>query len=155
MAPDSAAPPLTPARALGLAAAAAAVHGAFDALASVIPGCAPPYLRLADASDAFKLLSPFAVSAASSCVSGAIGAMMAGALEPGSRRAVPLATLVTGFWLFSALLSWYLWFATPWAAALPGLLAGLPRGAVVGLVLARLGGPRRLAGQAAASASPP
>ena len=138
------APPHTLPRALGLAGAAAALHGAFDAATFRLPWIGPPYLKLEDASEAFRFLSPLTVSVATSCVSGVIAAIAAGALEPSARRTGPLAALVTGFWLFSALLSWLLWFETPWPAAVAGLAAGVPRGLAVGLVLARIAGPPRV-----------
>jgi hypothetical protein len=142
--PDVAAPPPRAASGVVLAGAAAAVHALFDLLGLALPWVAPPYLRLAEAPDAFRDLPPLAVIAATSCVSGAIDGILVAALEPAARRPRVIGALVGGFWLFSAALCWSVWFATPLGRAAPGLALAAARGAAAGWALARLArGPAR------------
>jgi len=141
MAPSAAAPSLL--RTLIPAAAAAAAHLAFDAAASLVPWLRPPYLRFEDLPEVFRELpfvsAPVAVSLAASAVGGILAAISLLAVEPSEPRRLRLVTmLVTGLWLFSALLSWLTWLSTPLAAVLPGILAGIPRGLTVGWLLWRL-----------------
>jgi hypothetical protein len=142
--PDAALPPPRAAHGVVLAAGAAVVHAAFDLVGVALPWLAPPYLRLTEAPEAFQALPPLAVVAAASCVSGAIDGILVAALEPAARRPRLIGALVGGFWLFSALLCWSVWFATPLGAALPGLALAAGRGAAAGWALSRLA--RRRAG---------
>jgi hypothetical protein len=132
------APPLTSRRVAALAIAAAALHGAFDAVLYRVPGLVPPYLRLSDAPEAFQMLSPLAVSIAASCVSAVIAVIAVGAIEAPHRSWRTIGLAVTGFWVFSAALMRATWLSTPWSTTALALLAGVPRGFVIGWVLARL-----------------
>lgn len=108
------------------------LHGGFDAITSWIPGLAPPYLRLRDAPEEFQLLSPIGVSVAVSCVSGLIAVISVAALLQAQRRPAVLAAMITGFWLFSAILLRVVWLSTPWSATVIALVPGFVRGVVVG-----------------------
>lgn len=131
--------PLSGARLAVLGLVAAALHAAFDAASSLFGPTTPPYLRLEDWPEAFRLLSPFAVSLTASCVSGVIAVIaVAVAAQP---RALVLGALVAGFWIFSASLTRLVWLATPWPTALLGIALGVPRGLAIGWVLARLAPP--------------
>jgi hypothetical protein len=129
-------PTLSGRRVAALAAAAAALHGAFDAICYRIPLAAPPYLRLEDAPEAFQMLSPVAVSIAVCSVSGIIGAIAVTVVQPRQRRPLVLGSIVTAFWMFSAVLMRLFWLSTPWSVTAVGLLLGLPRGLAVGWCLA-------------------
>jgi hypothetical protein len=83
-------------------------------------------------------------------VSGLIAAMMVSALDPPRRRLGTIAALVTGFWIFSALLTRAVWLATPWPVTLAAVACGVPRGLAVGWAAARLARPA----PGAAAASP-
>ena len=144
--PGTARPPARR-RTAALAALAAAVHLAFDAAQSAVGWLRPPYLRFEDMPEAFRELpfvsAPVAVSVASAAVGGILAAIALAAVEERApHRLRLLVTLVTGFWLFSAVLSWATWLATPFLAALPGILLGVPRGLAVGWLLWRLSPPR-------------
>jgi hypothetical protein len=119
----------------------ATAHAAFDLAGLALPWIAPPYLRLGEAPEAFRALPPLAVIAAASCVSGAIDGILVTALEPAARRPALVGALVGGFWLFSAVLCWSVWFETPLALAAPGLALGVARGAAGGWALSRLARP--------------
>ncbi len=136
------APALSGRRVAAVAAVAAALHGAFDAVCYRVRPLAPPYLRLWDAPEEFQMLSPAAVSVAASCVSGVIAVIAVGAVLPRQRRPLVLGAIITAFWLFSAILLRLVWLATPWGTTLLALLAGVPRGLAVGWVVARLSAPR-------------
>ena len=118
---------------------AAALHGAFDAVTYAVPAMVPPYLRLWDAPEVFQTLSPIGISVAVSCVSGVIAVISTAAVEPRHRRAATLAMMITGFWLFSAILLRAVWLSTPWGTIALSLVMGVPRGAAVGWAAARLG----------------
>ena len=130
--------PLSGARLAVLGLVAAALHAAFDAASSRFGPTTPPYLRLEDWPEAFRLLSPFAVSLTASCVSGVIAVIAVVVAAPARRRGLVLGALVAGFWIFSASLTRLVWLATPWPSALVGIALGVPRGLVIGWVLARL-----------------
>lgn len=117
---------------------AAVLHGAFDAVTAQFPALVPPYLRLNDAPEEFQMLSPVAVSIAVSSVSGIIAVICVAALLPAHRRPRVLAGMITGFWVFSAVLLRLVWLTTPWGTVGWTLLAGAARGAAVGSVVARL-----------------
>lgn len=127
-----------PGKMAALGAVAAALHGAFDLAAASFGPTTPPYLRTADLPEAFQALSPVAVGVAASCVSGVIAVIALLATEGARRRGLALGATITGFWLLSAALMRLVWLDTPWATAAWGLAAGLPRGFVVGGVLAAL-----------------
>jgi hypothetical protein len=96
-----------------------------------------------DMPEAFRQLpfvsAPVAVSLASGVVGGLLAAIALLAVEPDApRRFSLLAGLVTGFWLLSAVLTWLVWLETPFLAALPGILLGIPRGLAIGWLLWRL-----------------
>jgi hypothetical protein len=138
--------PAPPRRIASLGALAALVHLALDALLSPFPWARPPWLRLEDMPEAFRELplvsASVAVSIAASVVGGLLAAIAVAAVEPGApRRGRMLAGLVTGFWLFSAVLTWLTWLQTPFLVALPGILLGIPRGLAVGWLLWRLSPP--------------
>ncbi len=124
--------------------AAAALHGGFDAIAYRISPQVPPYLRLSDAPEAFQMLSPVAVSIAASCVSALIAVIAIGAIEAPRRNWRTIGIAVTAFWVFSAALMRATWLSTPWTITACALLAGVPRGLVIGFVLTRLLSSRRL-----------
>jgi hypothetical protein len=134
--------------ALGLTAAA--LHAAFDAAAASWSPATPPYLRTADMPDAFQTLSPVTISVAASCVSGLIAVIALLVTERARRRGLAIGAVVTGFWLLSAVLMRLVWLDTPWLTTAVGLLAGVPRGFVIGGVLAALAERR----ERAASAGP-
>ncbi len=135
--------------ALGLAAAA--LHAAFDAAAASWPPATPPYLRTSDMPDAFQTLSPVTISVAASCVSGLIAVIALLVTERARRRGLAIGAVVTGFWLLSAALMRLVWLDTPWLTTAVGLLAGVPRGFIIGAVLAALAESR----ERAASPGPP
>lgn len=117
---------------------AALLHGAFDAICYRVPLLVPPYLRLDDAPEEFRMLSPLGVSIAVSCVSGLIAIISVAALLPTQRRPAVLGGMITGFWLFSAVLLRIVWLTTPWGAIVVALLPGFVRGAVIGWLAAVL-----------------
>jgi len=125
--------------------AAGLLHLAADALLGRIPWARPPYLRLEDMPEPFRELpfvsAPLAVSVAASVVGGILAAIALAAVEPNApRRSRAVTGLVTGFWLFTALLSWATWLSTPFLAALPGIALGIPRGLLVGWAALRAAG---------------
>lgn len=122
----------------GIGVLAALIHGGFDFVTSLIPVLVPPYLRLGDAPAEFQFLSPVAVSVAVSCVSGIIAVISVAAVLPEQRRTPVLAGMITGFWLFSAVLLRIVWLSTPWSSILIALLPGFARGALIGWVAATL-----------------
>jgi hypothetical protein len=117
---------------------AALLHGVLDAVTARFPLLVPPYLRLADAPEEFRMLSPVAVSIAVSCVSGVIAVISVAALLPSQRRAPIIAGMITGFWLFSAVLLRLVWLSTPWGTTVVALVPGFVRGAVVGWAAAAI-----------------
>jgi len=125
-----------------LGAAAALVHLGFDVACGAISWARPPYLRTEDLPEVFRML-PFvsasvAVSVAASAVSGLLAVIALLAVEPDApRRRRQITGIVTGFWLFTALLTWLVWLSTPFTRALPGIALGLPRGLAVGWLLWR------------------
>lgn len=131
------APTLSGRRIAALGVLAAAIHAAFDALSYRLDAVAPPYLRLWDGPEEFRMLSPVAVSIAASCVSGVIAVIAFGAVQPRQRRPLVLGTVVAGFWIFSAALLRAVWLATPWGTTALALLGGIPRGLAVGWAMAR------------------
>jgi hypothetical protein len=138
--------PTSPRRAAALGALAALAHLLLDAAVSRAPWARPPWLRMEDMPEAFRQLpfasAPVAVSLGASGVGGLIAVISLLAVEPDApRRRLLLVGLVTGFWLFSALLTWLVWLETPFLVALPGILLGIPRGLVVGWLLWRLSPP--------------
>jgi hypothetical protein len=110
----------------------AALHAAFDAITAQVQLLRPPYLRLSDAPEEFQMLSPIAVSIAVCCVSGVIAVISVAAVLPQQRRPGLLAGMITGFWLFSAVLLRAVWLSTPWSTTVIALVPGLVRGAVIG-----------------------
>lgn len=129
-------------RTAALAAGAALLHLGFDIACSAVSWARPPYLRTEDLPEVFRELpfvsAPVAVSLAASAVSGILAAIALAAVEPGApRRRRQLVGIVTGFWLFTALLTWLVWLSTPFVRALPGIALGLPRGLAVGWLLWR------------------
>ncbi len=127
-------------RAAAIVLTAAALHAAFDAVTYRLPWTAPPYLRLQDAPEAFRTLSPVAVSLPTSIVGGVIALIAVAALEPRHRRAATLGAVITGFWLLSAALMRVVWLSTPWSVTLVALLAGVPRGFAIGWCVGRIAG---------------
>lgn len=125
-----------------MAVLAATLHGVCDVMTYGVAMARPPYLRLGDAPEAFQMLSPVAVSVAVSCISGVIAVIAVAALAPPQRRPLMLGGLVTGFWLFSAVLLRALWLSTPWTTTLLASLFGVPRGFAVGWCLARISAAR-------------
>lgn len=124
-------------RAALLGMAAAGLHLGFD-LASTAIGAAPPYLRLADAPEVFRSLSPVSVSIATSAVSGVIAVIVLSIFSTARhRRALRLGIAVTAFWVFSATLSRLAWFSTPLLPTAVSIALGIPRGLAIGWVLAR------------------
>jgi hypothetical protein len=139
-------------RLAALGALAAVLHGGLDA-ASSAAGATPPYLRLADAPEAFRVLSPFAVSVAFSAVSGVIAAI-ALVVVSASRRgaaALPLGVAIAALWILSAALSRVAWFDTPAGPTLLSIACGVPRGLAIGWILTRLSRPA-VSGKRAAAA---
>ncbi len=117
---------------------ATGLHALFDAVSAVVPALVPPYLRLGDAPEEFRMLSPLAVSTAFSCVSGVIAVISVAAVLPAYRRPRVLGAMIAGFWLFSAFLLRIVWLSTPWGTLLLSLVPGLVRGAAIGWVIAAL-----------------
>lgn len=146
------APSLSGRRVAVLASGAAILHGVFDAITYRLPSAIPPYLRLEDAPEAFQMLSPIAVSISASCVSGIIATIIVVAIEPRRRRPFLLGTVVTGFWMFSAVLMRAMWLATPWSTVGAALLLGIPRGFAIGALLSWLSSPRRVSASTGAGA---
>ena len=112
-----------------LAALAAGIHLACDALASRSAFTSPPYLLLDHAGELFRdllaldrtaILGTVAVSAA--VVNGIIAAMLGVALEASAHRRRTLT-----FWIFSGGLMILVYLAPPWAVVAGSLAAGLPR----------------------------
>ncbi len=135
-------PQSSPRRTASLGALAALVHLSLDALLTPFRWARPPWLRMEDMPEAFRELpfvsAPVAVSASASAVGGLLAAIALLAVEPDApRRGWLLSGLVTGFWLVSAVLTWLTWLSTPFLAALPGILLGIPRGLAVGWLLWR------------------
>lgn len=119
-------------RVFRLTAVAAAVHLGCDALSSRLLATTPPYLLLQYADEAFRtLLSPIAVSIATSAVNGAIAGLIGAALEESPRRLRAVAVVLTGLWLLSSGLLALIYLSVPWGIALGGLAAGVPRGLAV------------------------
>jgi len=121
------------------------LHLGCDALLGRIAWARPPYLRLEDMPEPFRELpfvsAPLAVSVAASVVGGILAAIALAAVEPAVPRRGRLVTrLVTGFWIFSAFLSWATWLSTPFLTALPGMALGIPRGLLVGWAALRAAG---------------
>lgn len=146
------APSLSGRRVAALASLAALLHGLFDAITYRFPAVRPPYLRLEDAPEAFQMLSPVAVSISASCVSGLIATIVVIAVEPNRRRPALLGALVTGFWIFSAALMRTMWLSTAWSTVGTALLCGIPRGLVIGALLAWLSLPRGVSASTGAGA---
>jgi hypothetical protein len=134
-------------RRLALATLAAMLlHGVLDLILWRIPWARPPHLRTEDLPEVFRELpavsAPAAMAVAASVVGGLLGLLSLLAIEPGVlRRYRAVAGLVTGFWLFTALLTWLTWLSTPFLAALPGILLGIPRGLLVTWALLRITSP--------------
>lgn len=138
-------PSPTTARVAGLGGLAALVHLACDAATYPLGWGRAPYLRLEDMPEAFRQLplvsAPVAVSVAASLAGGVLAIISLQAVDPGApRRRRLLMGLVTGFWLFTALLGWATWLSTPFAKVLPGVALGVPRGVGIGWLLWRLSG---------------
>jgi hypothetical protein len=136
----------SPARVAALGALAALLHLGFDAALYPLRWARPPYLRLEDMPEAFRQLplvsAPVAVGLAASVVGGLLAVISLLAVEPAApNRGRLLTGLVTGFWVFSALLGWFTWQETPFSAVAVALLLGLPRGLAIGLALERLSRP--------------
>lgn len=117
-----------------LAALAAGIHLAFDALASRSAFTSPPYLLLDHAGELFRdllaldrsaILGTVAVSAA--VVNGIIAAMLGVALEANRRRRRTLTWVLFGFWVFSGGLMILVYLSPPWGVVAGSLAAGLPR----------------------------
>lgn len=135
-------PPPAPPRTAALGVGSALLHLAFDVACSAVAWARPPYLRMEDLPEAFRHLplvsAPVAVSVAASAVSGLLAVIALLAVEPGTpRRRWQLTRIVTGFWLFTAVLTWLVWLSTPFTRILPGIALGLPRGLAVGWLLWR------------------
>jgi len=137
-------PPSPPSsrRTVALGAGAALLHLGFDAACSAVSWARPPYLRMEELPEAFRQLplvsAPVAVSVATSMISGLLAVIALLAVEPGApRRRRQLIGIVTGFWLFTAALTWLVWLSTPFARVLPGIALGLLRGLAVGWLLWR------------------
>jgi len=140
-------------RTAALGAGAALLHLGFDAACSTLTWARPPYLRMEDLPEAFRQLplvsAPVAVSVAASAVSGLLAVIALLAVEPGApRRWRQLTGVVTGFWLFTALLTWLVWLSSPFTRALPGIALGIPRGLAVGWLLWRGSGGEASGGEA-------
>jgi hypothetical protein len=135
----AASPPPSGARLAALGATAALLHAAFDAL-STGAGVAPPYLRLDDAPEVFRLVSPVAVSVAASAIGGIIAAICLVVVAAAARgvRALPLGAAIAAFWIFSAVLARLAWFTTPPGASIAAIACGVPRGLAIGWALASL-----------------
>jgi hypothetical protein len=133
----------SPARVAALGGLAALLHLGFDAALYPLRWARPPYLRLEDMPEAFRQLplvsAPVAVAVAVSVVGGLLAVISLLSVEPAApNRLRLLAGLVTGFWMFSALLGWFTWQETPFRSVAVALLLGLPRGLAIGLALERL-----------------
>jgi hypothetical protein len=131
-------PSPSPARLAALALAAAALHGGLDALCSAASLTTPPYLRLGDAPEVFRLVSPVAVSVAASAVSGIIAAIAVSLVGAARARRRTLGAALAGFWLFSAVLLRLTWLDTPLLPTMVGLACGIPRGFAVAWALSAL-----------------
>jgi hypothetical protein len=126
-------------RVAAIAFVAAALHGALDATFSATSLTTPPYLRLGDAPDVFRLVSPVAVSLAASVVSGIIAAIATSILgaRP-ERRVALLGAVLAAFWMFSAALTRLAWLDTPLWPSVVGVLCGIPRGLAVAWGVSKL-----------------
>jgi len=149
-------PPGSP-RTAALGAGAALLHLGFDAACSALSWARPPYLRMEELPEAFRQLplvsAPVVVSVASSAVSGLLAAIALLAVEPQApRRLRQLTGIVTGFWLFTATLTWLVWLSSPFSRALPGIALGIPRGLAVGWLLWRGSGGQVSGGRPAGAA---
>jgi hypothetical protein len=131
-------PSLSRSRLAALALAAAALHGGLDALCSAAALTTPPYLRLGDAPEVFRLVSPLAVSIAASAVSGMIAAIAVSIVGEARARRRTLGAALTAFWLFSAVLLRLTWLDTPLLPTLVGLACGIPRGFAVAWAVSAL-----------------
>jgi hypothetical protein len=137
-------PALTSAFAAALGGAAGLAHLAFDGLATLAPGTAPPHLLLEYAPEIVReIVSPLSVSIASSAVHGAIAATALLAVEPApggrpARGALLLGLALWAFWLLSEGLLALVWLSAPVASVLGGLGFGLVRSLAIGWLLWRL-----------------
>lgn len=129
---------------LTLAALAAGLHLACDAVASRWGVTAPPYLLLDHAAPVFKELLLLdrttilaTVAVAASAVNGAIAAMLAVALEEVAHRRRTLAWVLVAFWVFSGGLMILVYLSPPWIAVAGSLAAGVPRAWLVAWALDR------------------
>jgi hypothetical protein len=140
-------------RVASLGALSAVLHAAFDAACTLV-GATPPYLRLDDAPEVFRFMSPVAVSTATSIVSGVIAAIAVVVVAEAGHRRRPLVlgAVVGAFWMFSAALSRVVWFDTPLLPSIAAIACGVPRGLAIGWALARLT-PQRGSGGAAVTAA--
>jgi hypothetical protein len=125
-----------------LAVVAAILHFGFDALLRVWPATTPPWLLTPFMSEGFKemleLVGRGPVSAITSCVEGAVSAIFALALQGvATRRYVALLGLLGGVWLLTAGLMFWVYLDAPAWLVASSLAAGVPRAAVVALVLDR------------------
>ena len=139
-------------RVAALGALSAALHAAFDG-ACTLAGATPPYLRLDDAPEVFRFMSPVAVSISTSIVSGVIAGIAVVVVAEAGRRRRPLAlgAVVGAFWMFSAALSRVVWFDTPLLPSIVSIACGVPRGLAIGWTLARLTRQRGSGGAALSS----
>ncbi len=136
--------PLGGLRLLGLVAAAAGLHLLLDGVCWLVPFAAPPHLLLRYAPEFVRdMVGPLGVGIAASIIWGLIAVIALAALEPGGgspgRRTRILAAMLWGFWLLSEGLMALVWLDAPWGLVLGGLVAGLPRSALVAWALLRLG----------------
>jgi hypothetical protein len=131
-------PSLSRPRLAALALAAAALHGALDAVCSAAALTTPPYLRLGDAPEVFRLVSPLAVSIAASAVSGMIAAIAVSIVGAVRARRRTLGAALAAAWLFSAVLLRLTWLDTPLLPTLVGFACGIPRGFAVAWAVSAL-----------------
>jgi hypothetical protein len=132
-----------PPRLAPLGALAALLHFGFDTASRVLDPTTPPYLLIQYMDETYRtlfdLLGVTTISVVTSMVNGVIAAVFATALQltPG-RRWLKLASLYAAIWLVTGgLMALLRLEGVPPVVLAGGLLAGLPRAAVVAWVLDR------------------
>jgi hypothetical protein len=126
-----------------LATVAGLLHFGFDLAGRAFDATTPPYLLLPYMSEVFRemlgLLGVTPVSTVTAAVNGFVSAIFAVAFaETAQRRALKLGAALFAIWVVTGGLTLALYLNAPAWVAAGSLAAGLPRAAVVALVLDRL-----------------